>query len=570
MIKRSHIIRNSPCYHGPLTLLNSSVRLMIIGIAILLSHGSSNAETINATAAARFLSQSTLGYTESHIESVQHLGYERWLDQQFVKSATLLEPYLEALFERARKDKSVARAELPYHKVNAKGHNVGYRNVNTAWLRAVLGGSDQLRQRTAWALSQIIVTANSFHRLTEGTSNYYDVLLTHAFTSYEDLLLAVTYHPVMGRYLSYLGNKKPDQNNNQQPDENYAREIMQLFTIGLWELNSDGSKRLDANKNWIPTYSNEDITELARVFTGFWLHDTKFGRIDWDQYDLPMSIAAEHHDRKSKSLLNGFLTIPANMNPDAEVRLAITKLANHPNVAPFLSTKLINHLVTSNPSPEYVARVAQVWRNTGGMLRDVIKAILLDPEARDTAYSTLPRFGRLKDPIQRLTNLLIGFGCGAELKKSPKDYPGLQWWRPDPFKHLSQAPLQAPSVFNFYESDYSKPGMIADADLVSPEFQILNDATASTVPNYLWRGLIGGFHKPQPLDGATPLTCTLASEPSRPLKKLLETANLLLAAGDIDSEMLQQIENLVASQPRRKEQAAVFAVAISPNSAVQR
>jgi len=519
---------------------------------------------------ARFLSQSTLGYTEANVTELQALGYQKWIRQQVSIPPTLLEPYIETIASRRKYDANIPPENLPYQKVNSKQNNVGYRNISTAWMRAVLSGNDRLRQRVAWALSQIVVTSIANNRLTEGSSNYYDLLLKHAFSNYDELLIDVTFHPVMGRYLSYMGNRKASTNNKRQPDENYAREIMQLFTIGLWQLNPDGSKKLNSNNEPIPTYTNDDITELSRVFTGFWLNDTVFGRNDWEQYDSPMTIVDRHHDKKAKSLLKGHIKIEPNTSPKQEILYAIKRLTKHENVAPFLSKKLINHLVTSNPSKQYVERVSTVWANTNGNLGKVVESILLDPEARDNAYKLLPEFGRLKDPIQRITNILIGFECGADIGHNPKDYPGLQWWRPEPLKHLSQAPMQAPSVFNFFEPEYSKPGTIADSELYSPEFQILNDATASSVPNYIWSGLLNGFHRPMPFDKASPLTCTFPDESKQSIIELLNKANLLLSAGSIDAATLSEIRKLVTTQSEQKHQAAVFAVAISPNATIQR
>lgn len=519
--------------------------------------------------AARFLNQATLGYTEAQIKNLQETGYKKWIKQQTAEPPTLLQPYIESLFSRRKIDHETPRNSLPYHKVNSKGNNVGYRNLSTAWMRSVLKGDDHLRQRVAWALSQIIVTSSNNNRLTMGTSNYYDVLLKHAFSSYEDLLLTITFHPVMGRYLSYMGNKKANAKINRQPDENYAREILQLFTIGLWELNPDGSYHLNASGKPIPTYTNSDITELARVFTGFWISNALFDRNDWDKYDRPMSIAKRYHDRGSKNILDGHIQVSPGMDPEKEIATVVTSLARHPNVAPFMSRRLINHLVTSNPSKHYMKRVSKVWLATNGNLGAVIQAILLDPEARSPAQGQRPFTGRLKDPIQRLTNILIGFECGAELGKEPDDYPGLQWWRPEPLKHLSQAPMQAPSVFNFFEPQYSEPGPIADAGLFSPEFQILNDATASTVPNYIWRGLLNGFHTPANTAQGSALRCNFDKTHQLSLSDTLGKANLLLAAGSIESNQLIAIENLIKTQAANNEEAAVFAIAISPNATIQ-
>ena len=248
-----------------------------------------------------------MGATHNDIQLLQKTGFNDWIQQQIMRQTSLTEPYIEALQSYSLSDKGTPPSHAAYHRVMSAGNYVGHLNFGTAWMRTVLNSNDQLRQRVAWALSQLFVISNRTNKLTEATANYYDVLLNGAFSDYESLLLNVTYHPLMGRYLSYIGNRKANVKKNRFPDENFAREVMQLFTIGLWMLNDDGSQLLDDDGNPIPTYSNDDVKELARVFTGFKLADERFGKIIWDKYDQPMQISAWHHDRGSKLALNGII-----------------------------------------------------------------------------------------------------------------------------------------------------------------------------------------------------------------------------------------------------------------------
>ncbi len=535
--------------------------------------GTGNGDALSEESAARFLLQSTLGPTDAEIERVQKLGYEKWIDQQLKRDSTKTEPYIEYLISRCEEDLPKSGNLFAYQKIKSAGRNVGKLNSGTAWMRAVLGGDDHLRQRVTWALSQIFVaTSNGINILTEGTCHYYDSLSENAFGDYEDLLFDVSLHPLMGKYLSHLGNRKADPAINRYPDENYAREIMQLFSIGLWKLNPDGSMKLDHEGEPIATYSNEDIQTLARVFTGLWIANQPYGSNNWDEYDVPMVFHEKHHDLDEKIALGGRLNIPAGMDPVEGVRQTVGALANHPTTAPFISIRLINHLVTSNPSPEYVGRVVAVWNETSGNLGAVVKAILLDEEARGTRFLTDPHFGRLKDPMLRTTTILRAFRGGEMLGKGPTDYPGLQWWSPSPLEDTQQAPMRSPSVFNFYEAVYQRPGAIAEKNLRSPEFQIMNDVTAATVPNYLWEGISEGFHHRPSQRPEKPLTCDFSEEENLSIDALLDRCSLLLTAGTMRATTRKQLAAFLESQENATErvQMAVFGSAVCPEGAILR
>ena len=331
-------------------------------------------------------------------------------------------------------------------------------------------GSDQLRQRVAWALSQILVTSqvSLANRYPFGLADYYDMLAHHAFGDFRQLIEEVTLHPMMGVYLSMLGNRKPNAELNIRPDENYARELMQLFTIGLVELNADGTPKLDAHNQPIPTYDQAVVEGFAHVFTG-WHWACTFGspgncgfsntRGTVPNQILPMQLFPEEHDTGAKRLLtypNAVKSvIPAGQTAEQDLADALDNIFHHPNVGPFISRQLIQRLVTSNPSPAYVARVSAVFDDDGtgqrGNLGAVVRAILLDAEARAPASTADPDASKLKEPVLRLTQLWRAYDGRAANGR---------YFNINPSVDFGQGPLQAPSVFNFYSPFYAPPGEI--------------------------------------------------------------------------------------------------------------
>ncbi|OYW72535.1 MAG: hypothetical protein B7Z37_24490, partial [Verrucomicrobia bacterium 12-59-8] len=333
----------------------------------------------------------------------------------------------------------------------------------------------------------------------EGMANYYDIFEENAFGNYLDILKKVAMHPVMGVYLSHLGNQKANPALNLHPDENFAREVMQLFTIGLWELETDGSRKTypvghAQAGQFIPTYGNSDITELARVFTGLtWYDSTSFNGnnlINGDRLH-PMKIYDAYHDCGAKTLLGG-LAIAASTPSSgstgtagtADITAAVTNLFNHPNVGPFIGRQLIQRFVTSNPSPAYIGRVAAKFNDNGsgvrGDLKAFIKAILMDPEARDPAMMDAPTFGKMREPFLRVVNLARAFNAASTSGRYPLDQFSLD--------HL-QDPQNSPSVFNFFLPGHSPPGPITQMGLVAPEFQIVNASSAITGANYFYNAI---------------------------------------------------------------------------------
>ena len=386
--------------------------------------------------------------------------------------------------------------------------------------------------------------------------------------------MGVTLDPNMGRYLSHVGNLPPDPEINRYPDENYAREVMQLFSIGLWELNPDGTRKLDENGAAIPTYDNDTITELARVMTGLWFANNGWGsqtRQDREHL-VPLELFPDHHDFGEKSLLNGF-TIPARPasqeNGLQDIRDAIRHLFEHPNCGPFVCRSLIQFLVTSNPNPTYVERISSVFADNGsgerGDLGAVVKAILMDPEARDPAVATSPKFGLFREPVIRTMHL-------ARLTKMNRDQDLVWWDYGNYFDDTLQMPLYSPTVFNFYRPDYSPPGSLDLAGLDGPAFEIANSYTMVSLPNRLWTIADYGFR----ISGRYHITPDYGD--FMPYLDdsdiLLDYLNIVVCSGGMSASTRSIIKtnlaNTSVSDPVEKVRLAVYLAIMSPDGAVQR
>jgi uncharacterized protein (DUF1800 family) len=413
--------------------------------------------------AARFLNQATFGATPAAIAELRALGYRAWIERQLALPMSRSLPYVQA--HPAEPD------DAPNPRLEA-------------WYLNAVEGEDQLRQRMAFALSEIFVVSDRADILyfeAQAMAQYYDLLSSHAFGNYRALLEAVTLHPVMGAYLSMLGNRGPAP--GIRPDENYAREILQLFSIGLWQLNPDGSYRLDAAGARIPTYDQDVIRGFAHAFTGWNFADCDLEALGWEgctysyNWLLPMQAYPDFHDVGEKRLLDG-VRLPPGRSAQQDLSDALDLIAAHPNVGPFISRQLIQRLVTSNPSPAYVARIARVFADNGagtrGDLGAVARAILLDPEARYGERVSPQRFGKAREPLLKLTHIWRAFHGRAASGRYAEWYPEYA---------LGQAPLRAPSVFNFFQPGFAPPGPIADAGLVAPEFQIFTTALVTSISN---------------------------------------------------------------------------------------
>lgn len=450
--------------------------------------------------------------------------------------------------------------------------------MESFWLQAVTA-PDQLRQRVAFALSQIFVvsTVNSSVEIQpDAHGAYYDMLNDRAFGSFRDLIEGVALHPTMGHYLSHIQNQKEDGATGRIPDENFAREVMQLFTIGLWELNEDGSRRKDGASNDIPTYGQTEITGMARVFTGWSWGGPNDSESRWNGWlERPWNQAMRPYPNFSsvgeKKIISG-VVIPPNTGPIDSLKIALDALANHPNVGPFIGSQLIKRLVTSNPSPAYISRVARAFANNGnnarGDMKAVIRAVLLDPDARDDTQIGSQSGGKLREPVVRLANWMRAFDVKSE--------SGLFriWNLEDPVSSLGQNPFRAPSVFNWYRPDYAPPGSVAERGLAAPEFQITHETTMTGYANFIAhvveRGMDQGIHRLYPAYSAE---LALADRPDA----LLDRLSLLFTNNQMTAATRTLISGAISSasgdDTRAKERRIHIAVSLtmlSPDYLVQR
>lgn len=428
---------------------------------------------------SRFLAQATFGTDLAYIKSVADGTIEEWIDAQFELTSESMGELTNSIYLEA-KDMYVANGGIEDEYFGPNATHFLY-----AWWQTNMNNEDLLRQRIALALSEIFVISwnSTLEDYGVGLGDYYNVLARNAFGNFEDLLLEITLHPMMGGYLSHYNNPRSNPANNIHPDENYAREIMQLFTIGLHELNQDGSYILDSNGDRIPTYDNNDVKEFAKVFTGLGpsaVHDNPWGVVPdfgvnfwFAKKDAPLTMYNNWHEPGEKHLLNSY-TIPSGQNGMTDVENAVNHLFTHSNTGPFIAKRLIQRLVKSNPSAQYISRVVAAFNNTNGVrgdMKGVIKAILLDNEARSCSWINNPNQGKLREPMMRYFNVV---------RQIALDNPsGLDWNIGYNFHtQTGQAPLGAPSVFNYFLPDFSPNGSISDAGLVAPEFQIHNSVTS--------------------------------------------------------------------------------------------
>ena len=508
--------------------------------------------------ASRFLNQATFGPTYEMIDELHDSGqsYAHWIDEQMAIAPTTLE-------------QSIA-AEL------SEGAEFGHKLFHRGWWRSAVQGQDQLRQRMAFALSQILVISGQGADLVRGSpeasGGYYDLLLENAFGNYTDLLEKVTYNVGMGFYLGHHRNQKENPELGTFPDENYARELMQLFSIGLWELNEDGTKKLDYQGFPIPTYTNFHVTELAKVMTGFnWGGTGSF--IGYaSRPDLPMTIWDDYHDKGEKFLVNGGY-IPPRQSARNDVRLALENLVNHPSAGPFIGRLLIQRFVTSNPSPGYIRRVSRVFANNDrgerGDLGAVLRAILLDPEARGLGQREGVSYGKVREPYVTYVHLSRAF----DAENTTEDF---QVSTIEHLDSLGQLPLMSPSVFNFYLPDYKPSLELGFEDLFAPEFQIITPTTVVSWPNLLRRDIEfgSGYVHANPAsarihDYSDELT--LVDEPDR----LIDRLDLMFTYGTLRPEMRKIIKDAMNGQrgalsDERKLWIAIYLVMTSPEYTILR
>jgi uncharacterized protein (DUF1800 family) len=504
--------------------------------------------------ASRFLDQATFGATDSDIHHLSMIGYQAWLNEQFNIPQTLQEPGVEQglILNNA----PCAPSDLKCNVALFVQNNQSDVYVENSFWQHSLTDSDQLRQRVKYSLQEIYVVSSTnpqVQNMPRGIANYYDVLGADAFGNFRQLLEDITLNPMMGQFLSLQGNDKGDANTD--PDENYAREIMQLFTIGLYELNDDGTQKLDTTGKPIPTYSNLDVTGLAKVFTGFsWnvpgnTSDTAWSSCciyvgqGYGEDLLALQSYPSHHSTLEKDFLG--VTIPASGSPDpqGDLKIALDTLFNHPNLPAFFSKQMIQHMVTSNPSPAYISRVAAVFKDNGqgvrGDLKAVITAILLDPEARDSAGDlSNPQYGKVREALIRYTNWARAFTA-----QSRNGFYNLESTE-DPIWGLGQMPMRSPTVFNWYAPGFVPPGTsIEQAGLVAPEMQMTNVTTVVGYLNYMQSAIGSDATGGPDLYSAYTAEINLAATPDA----LLDRMNLLLMGGEMDSTLRGEILDAVNS-----------------------
>jgi uncharacterized protein (DUF1800 family) len=503
--------------------------------------------------AYQLLNQGSFGATEAEAERVISMRQEAWVEEQFQKPLSLQLPHLQSL----------PPPQFPFQL---------HEDRVDIWFRNALNGEDQLRQRVAFALSEVMVVSQlgALGNLPYAVADYYDVLARNAFGNYRELLEEVTLHPAMGVYLSMLGNEKPDPVLNIRPDENYAREVMQLFSIGLVELNIDGTQRLDMQGQPIPTYDQEIIEGFAHVYTGWTFagapsfrqaRPTRFNQV------IPMQLYPGFHDLEAKTLLNG-VTLPAGQSGDQDLRDALDNIFNHPNVGPFIAIRLIQRLVNSNPSPGYVRRVAEVFNNNGsgvrGDLAAVIRAILLDAEAHPTMAMEID--GKVKEPLLRLTQLWKAYDATSNSGRFPLVASYILF---------GQGPLQSPSVFNFFSPFYAPPGEIRDSSLVAPELEIATEYQNTLFTNYMFYQVFALNHTNNALEEDDVFInfeeeMAIAADPDA----LIDMVAGKLLAGQISDTLRQEIAGMLARVPETdaaiRAAETIYFVVTSPEYAYQR
>ncbi|WP_440225016.1 DUF1800 domain-containing protein [Dokdonella sp. MW10] len=531
-------------------------------------------------AAARFLTQATFGPSIATIRALRQTGYNAWFASQSAVAPSRHRPYLESQA--------------------AAGLDIYQNSRQEAWWLHSVRAPDQLRQRVAFALSELLVVSDQGGAI-EGypiaMANYYDLLVDGAFGNYRDLLGKVTLSPVMGHYLSMFKNRKPDEATGIRPDENYAREIMQLFSVGLVRLNMDGTVVMSGGQP-VPTYDQDTIRGFAHVFTGWnwancpgtdsgqsWRWDwCPSGPVDWpnpgwDAYWLqPMAPWQTYHASAGTKQLLVYpgVTLPGGVLPaggtaQSNLQAALDNLFNHPNVAPFIAKHLIRRLVSSNPSPAYVGRVAAVFANNGtgvrGDLGATVRAVLMDSEAR-TLPSLASNRGKLREPLLRLSHLWRALDGRA-------DDGRYREWNPE--YYLGQAALRSPTVFNFFLPDYRPPGELTVLGLDGPEFQITTDTTIASATMglaykifYAWRGMPD--QSPDDIVVDLQPELAFASDPVR----LVDRYDLLFMNRTMSPHMFTTLVNYAQSFPnnadgrRQRVQETLWLVMGSPEYAIER
>jgi uncharacterized protein (DUF1800 family) len=523
---------------------------------IALVTGTPPVPIVDPNDASRFLEQATFGATDADIHHLSMIGYQAWLDEQFAIPPTPQVPIVQQ--ELMLNNPPCASSNVTCNAALFLQNSSDEQFVQNAFWQQAITGNDELRERVRYALSEMLVVSSNnssgVQNFPRGEANFEDMLGADAFGNFRTILNDVTLNPEMGIFLSMLGNDKG--NATTDPDENYAREVMQLFTIGLYQLNDDGTQKLDGSGNPIPTYSNNDVMGLAKVFTGFswqipgngsdtgWSNCCVYVGPGYGEDLLPMVSYNAHHSTDEKDFLG--TTIPAgSSNADADLKVALDTIFNHPNLPAFVSRQLIQHLVTSNPSPAYIGRIAAVFKDDGtgvrGNMQAVISAILLDPEARDTAtYSGDPQYGKVREALLRYTEWARAFTAQS---RTGAFYLGST---EDPIYGLGEMPLRSPTVFWWFSPGYVPPGTnLATANLMAPEMQMTNVSTVVGYINFMQSAIGADADSGPDLFASYATEMSLAVNPDQ----LVDRLNLLLMAGEMSSTLQSQIASAISSIP---------------------
>ena len=504
--------------------------------------------------AARFLAQASMGVTDTDLAAVQSSGYEAWLEAQF--AAALSQSHWDWLVAKGYTDATL------------------YRNSqagldNTIW-RKLISSPDGLRQRVVLALTEIFVVSVtglniSWRQFT--CAAYLDLLEANCFGTFRTLLERITLSIAMGSYLNMRGSQREDAATGRQPDENYAREVLQLFSLGLIELNNDGSPKLAANGLPKDTYDQATIAGLAKVFTG-WDYTTVGATLTTapDRARAPMTFTASRFSPSDKSFLGA--TIPGATDGVSALGIALDTISNHPNVGPFIGRQLIQRLVTSNPSPAYIGRVAAAFNNANGVRGDmkaVIKAVLLDPEARTADVNPSPTWGKVREPIVRFAQWARTFGA-----TSPTDI-----WNvgdlSDGSRRLGQSPLRSGSVFNFFRPGYVPPNSsLGTLGLVAPELQITNETSVVGYSNFMQTTIVSGI-------GEVRASYTAELPRATDSTALVDRYALLLAADQLSADTKTRIRTAIETiNPStdagklNRIYAAILLILVAPEYLVQK
>jgi uncharacterized protein (DUF1800 family) len=526
--------------------------------------------------AVRLLEQASFGPTDAAIEHVKAIGAAAYVDEQLAmpRADTSSLPWMPS----SRPTSCIDDATMPLRPESfCNRDNYTLYEVQRRFFINAVSLPDQLRQRVAWALSQMLVISGAGGEVTMGygMQRYQQMLADLAFGNFGDILTQVTLSPAMGRYLDMVNNRKPNTTTGAQANENYAREVLQLFTIGLWRLNVDGTLMQDETGSPIPTYGQTEINGFSRVFTG-WTYPTAPGATRPSgingtiNYEGPMEERPAEHDTTSKTLLDGVVA-PANLSMSEDLAFALSNIFNHPNVGPFISKALIQKLVTGDPSPQYVARVASMFNDNGsgvrGDLKAVVRAILLDPEARgakklDSAY------GKLREPVHFITGMLRALNAttdGAyfqtQINRGTTDT-----------LFMGQNVYQSPTVFNYYSPDYVVPG----TDVIGPEFGIQNTTSAFARMNFTNTLTFTTIAVATNLYGATgtQVDWSALTAVANDAAALVARLDRLLLHGTLSSEAKVAVMNAVnavpATDPLLRARTAFYLVASSSQYQVER